>query len=103
SAGAVALQILRPADQTVIGGDLQEGEIAPARVAMQVLDRGDTHVRSSQFLARDARAIPSHLQGRPRMRLLVRLLLALSLLAVPGAAVARTILAAAPISRMDLP
>jgi lysophospholipase L1-like esterase len=37
------------------------------------------------------------------MRLLVRLLLALSLLVLPGAAVARTILAAAPISRMDLP
>ena len=37
------------------------------------------------------------------MRLLFRLALALSLLAVPGAAVARTILAATPISRMDLP
>jgi lysophospholipase L1-like esterase len=38
------------------------------------------------------------------MRLLFRLLLALSLLALPGAAAAaRTILAAVPISRMDLP
>jgi lysophospholipase L1-like esterase len=37
------------------------------------------------------------------MRLLFRLLLALSLLVLPGAAVARTVLAAVPISRMDLP
>jgi lysophospholipase L1-like esterase len=37
------------------------------------------------------------------MRLLFRLLLALSLLPVPGAVTARTILAAVPISRMDLP
>jgi hypothetical protein len=37
------------------------------------------------------------------MRLLFRLVLALSLLAVPGAPLARTILAAIPISRMDLP
>jgi len=37
------------------------------------------------------------------MLLLFRLLLALSLLAAPGAAIARTVLAAVPISRMDLP
>jgi len=37
------------------------------------------------------------------MRLLFRLVLALSLLVLPGAAVARSILAAVPISRMDLP
>ncbi len=37
------------------------------------------------------------------MRLPVRLLLALSLLVLPGSAIAHTILAAVPISRMDLP
>jgi lysophospholipase L1-like esterase len=37
------------------------------------------------------------------MHLLFRLLLALSLLAMPGTAIARTVLAAVPISRMDLP
>src|SRR6202021_1618164 len=36
-------------------------------------------------------------------RQLFRVLLALSLLAVPGATVARTIIATLPISRMDLP
>ena len=37
------------------------------------------------------------------MRLLFRLVVALSLLALPGATLARSILAAVPISRMDLP
>jgi lysophospholipase L1-like esterase len=37
------------------------------------------------------------------MRLMFRLVLAVALLAAPGAGLARTILAAAPISRMDLP
>ena len=37
------------------------------------------------------------------MRLLLRLLFALSMLALPGATVARTIVATLPISRMDLP
>jgi lysophospholipase L1-like esterase len=37
------------------------------------------------------------------MRILIRLLLAVALLATPGASFARTVLAAIPISRMDLP
>src|ERR1039458_4313780 len=47
--------------------------------------------------------MPSRLQGRLPMRLLFRLLLALFLLGMPGATFARSILAAIPISRMDLP
>src|SRR5271166_285983 len=47
--------------------------------------------------------MPPRLQGRPPMRLLLRLLLALSMLAMPGATFARTIVATLPISRMDLP
>ncbi len=41
--GAEILHELRPADQAVVGGDLQEREIPPAGVAVQVLDFGDPH------------------------------------------------------------
>ncbi len=41
--GAEILHELRPADQAVVGGDLQEREIPPAGVAVQVLDLDDAH------------------------------------------------------------
>ena len=40
---AVALVVFRPADDAVIGGDLEEREDAPAGVAMQILDPRDAH------------------------------------------------------------
>ena len=44
---AVAFVVFRPADDPVVGGDLQEREIAPAGVAMQVFDLGNLHGVSS--------------------------------------------------------
>ena len=50
---AVALVVFRPADQAVVGRDLEEREVAPAGVAVQILDLGDFHGVSSP----DARSI----------------------------------------------
>ena len=45
---AIALHVFRPADDALVGGDLQKRIDPPAGVAMQVFDRGDFHDR--QFL-----------------------------------------------------
>src|SRR6185503_3655393 len=46
---AVAFVVLGPADDAVVGRDLDEREIAPAGVAMQVLDLDDLHVSVPWF------------------------------------------------------
>src|SRR6185437_3375069 len=51
AAAAIALVIFRPADDAVIGGDLEEREDAPAGVAMQILDPRDAHDPSSRLAA----------------------------------------------------
>ena len=45
AATAVGLGVFRPADQPVVGGDLQKRKRAPAGVAMQVLELRDFHGR----------------------------------------------------------
>ena len=42
---AVPFHELRPADKALVGADLEEREVAPARVAVQVLDLRDAHGR----------------------------------------------------------
>ena len=44
-AGAIAFVVFGPADEAVVGHDLQEREDAPARVGMQVLKARDPHHR----------------------------------------------------------
>jgi hypothetical protein len=46
---AVAFVIFRPADQAVIGGDLEERKVTPAGVTVQILDLDDLHGVSSPF------------------------------------------------------
>jgi hypothetical protein len=41
--GAIAFHVFRPADDALVGGDLQKGIDPPAGVAMQVFDLGDFH------------------------------------------------------------
>ena len=43
AAAAIGLGVFRPADQAVIGGELEERKSAPAGVAVQVLDLGEFH------------------------------------------------------------
>src|SRR5262249_21615918 len=40
---AVALVVFRPADQSFIGRDLEKREVAPAGIAVQILDLGGFH------------------------------------------------------------
>ena len=40
---AITFHVLRPADDTLVGGDLQKGVDPPAGIAMQVFDLGNFH------------------------------------------------------------
>ena len=44
---AISLVVFGPADDAIVGGDLEEREIPPPRIAVQVLDLDDLHGVSS--------------------------------------------------------
>jgi hypothetical protein len=66
--GAEILQEFRPADQTIVGRDLQEGKVAPAGGAVQVLDLGDVHGCFLPQICSDGRAIPTRQESSQHCR-----------------------------------
>ncbi len=68
SGAAEALIVFGPAGQTIIGGDLEEGEQPPTGVGLQGLDPGDPHLRLLRRAASMRRAGKHGGNSRTRRR-----------------------------------